>query len=251
MRRLTTVVLCLTVLTVCIAPLAFAGDKGKAGEITGDSIYVDNKFEFSFIKPATWKFQDVFDNKDLARVVLIQKSPVVPPQFDRDKQRYFTQPQVTILAMETDKRPKDYAEFLIADDGKDDLKKEARSRFQLLRQDTEYVFEKRRISFTKVGGEHASKIIGRKAYYYAFQPQVDEDDPRAQARQGEVLSDFVSGYIYVIGAPKGLVLLEFVAERETLKSLDEDLDAIIDSFAFAGVDSQEEPAPSEEPEEGE
>jgi hypothetical protein len=157
--------------------------------------------------------------------------------------------------METDKHPKDYAEFLLADKGKDKLKKEAHSRFHLLRQDTEWVFEKKRISFTKVGGEHAQKITGRKAYYYAFEADVDEDDPRAESMKGQVLSDFISGYIYVIGAENGLLLMEFVAEREMLKSLGADLEKLLDSFAFAGKESgaqqEDEPEPAEEPEEGE
>jgi hypothetical protein len=249
MRRLTTIVIAVSLLTLCIVPWATAGEKKEAGEIIGDSMYVDNKFGFSFVRPDGWKFQDVFKNKDIERVVLIQKSPVLPPQFDRDKKRFFTQPQVTILGMETDKSAKEYAEFLIADDGKDDLKSKARGRFQLLRQDSEYVFQKRRISFTKVGGQHARKIIGRKEYFYAFGEQRDEDDPIDATEKGEVLSGFIRGYIYVIGAENGLLLMEFVAEREMLESLEPDLDLILDSFAFAGEesDAEEEPEPAEEP----
>jgi hypothetical protein len=239
MKRLTSIALAVSFILTLVAPCAIAGDDKNAGETIGDSMYVDNKFGFSFLKPGTWKFEEVFDNDDIERVVLTQKSPVVPPQFTREKERYFTRPQVTILAMELEEFPKDYVEFLLSEDGKDDLKKKAYGKFQLFRQDSEYVFEKKKTRKTKVGGHHAVKVAGRKQYFYAF-----EDDPRP-------LSDFISGYVFVIGANNGIVLMEFVCEREMIRELDPDLDYIVDSFAFADEEAEEEPEMDKESEEAE
>jgi hypothetical protein len=236
MRRLITVILLASVLLISIAPYALAGKKKAAGECFGDSMYIDNKFGFSFVKPDTWKFQEVYKDKDIERVVIMQKSPPVPPQFMGRKKRYFTRPQLTILAMETDQRLKEYAEFLFAEKGKDDLKKKAYNKFPLLRQDTEYVFEKKKTRNVKIGGKHGVKVVGRRQYYYAFE---DDEQP---------LSDFISGYIYVIGGDDSIVLMEFVCEREMVKSLEPDLDRIIDGFAFAG--EEPEPEPTEDPGDG-
>jgi len=244
MRRLITVIVLVSVLLVSVAPHAIGG-KEDAGECIGDSMYVDNNFGFSFVKPDTWKFQDVYKGKDIERVMLVQKSAPVPPQFTGEKKSYFTRPQLTILAMETDQRPKDYVDLLLAEKGKDDLKKKAYDKFQLFRQDTEYVFEKKKTRNVKIGGKHAVKVVGRKQYYYAF---AGDERP---------LSDFISGYIYVIGADNAIVLMEFVCEREMLESLEPDLDMVVDSFAFAGEEPEQEPEeepaeePEEQPEEGE
>jgi hypothetical protein len=217
------------VLLISIAPYALAGKKKAAGECVGDSMYIDNKFGFSFVKPDTWKFQEVYKDKDIERVVIVQKSAPAPPQFTGQKKGYFTRPQLTVLAMEADQRPKEYVEFLLAEKGKDDLKKKAYNKFQLLRQDTEYVFEKKKTRKVKIGGKHGVKVVGRRQYYYAFE---DDEQP---------LSDFISGYIFVIGGDDSIVLMEFVCEREMVKSLEPDLDVIIDGFAFAGEEPEPEP----------
>ena len=232
MRRLTTVILLVSVLLISVAPYALAGKK-DAGECVGDSMYIDSKFGFSFVKPSTWKFQEVYKDKDIERVVIVQRNAPVPPQFTGEKKSYFTGPQLTVLAMETDQRPKDYVEFLLAEKGKDDLKKKAYNKFQLLRQDTEYVFEKKKTRKVKIGGKHGVKVVGRRQYYYAF-----EGDERP-------LSDFISGYIYLLGGDDCIVLMEFVCEREMAKSLEPDLDMIIDGFEFAG--EEPEPEPTEDP----
>jgi hypothetical protein len=161
--------------------------------------------------------------------VIVQKSAPAPPQFTGQKKGYFTRPQLTVLAMEADQRPKEYVEFLLAEKGKDDLKKKAYNKFQLLRQDTEYVFEKKKTRKVKIGGKHGVKVVGRRQYYYAFE---DDEQP---------LSDFISGYIFVIGGDDSIVLMEFVCEREMVKSLEPDLDVIIDGFAFAGEEPEPEP----------
>jgi hypothetical protein len=223
-----------SVLLISIAPYALAGKKKAAGECVGDSMYVDNKFGFSFVKPSDWKFQEVYKDKDIERVVIVQKSAPVPPQFTGQKKGYFTRPQLTVLAMETDQRPKDYVEFLLAEKGKDDLKKKAYNMFQLLRQDTEYVFQKKKTRKIKVGGKYGVKVVGRRQYYFAF-----EDDLRP-------LSDFISGYIFVIGGDDSVVLMEFVCEREMAKSLEPDLDMIIDGFSFASEEPEPEPEPTED-----
>ncbi|MCK4657310.1 MAG: hypothetical protein KAT85_09755 [candidate division Zixibacteria bacterium] len=234
MRRLIIVILLVSVLLISIAPYALAGKKKAAGECVGDSMYVDNKFGFSFVKPSDWKFQEVYKDKDIERVVIVQKSAPVPPQFTGQKKGYFTRPQLTVLAMETDQRPKDYVEFLLAEKGKDDLKKKAYNMFQLLRQDTEYVFQKKKTRKIKVGGKYGVKVVGRRQYYFAF-----EDDLRP-------LSDFISGYIFVIGGDDSVVLMEFVCEREMAKSLEPDLDMIIDGFSFASEEPEPEPEPTED-----
>jgi hypothetical protein len=63
-----------SVLLISIAPYALAGKKKAAGECVGDSMYVDNKFGFSFVKPSDWKFQEVYKDKDIERVVIVQKA---------------------------------------------------------------------------------------------------------------------------------------------------------------------------------
>jgi hypothetical protein len=235
MRRLIAVILLVSVFLISVAPYALAGKKA-AGECVGDSMYIDNRFGFSFVKPSDWKFQEVYQDKDIERVVIVQKSAPVPPQFTGEKKGYFTRPQLTILAMETDQRPKDYVEFLLAEKGKDDLKNEAYNKFQLLRRDTEYTFERTKTRNVKIGGKHGIKVVGRRQYYYAF-----EDDEKP-------LSDFISGYIYLIGGDNCIVLMEFVCEREMERSLEPDLDMIIDGFAFAGEEPESEP--TEDPGDG-
>ncbi len=234
MRRPITVILLMSVFLISIVPYALAGKKKLAGETVGDSMYIDSKFGFSFVKPDTWKFQEVYKNKHIERVVIVQKSAPAPPQFTGEKKSYFTRPQVTILAMESDQRPKDYVEFLLAEKGKDNLKKKAYNKFQLLRPDTEYIFEVKKTRKVKVGGKHGVKVVGRRQYYYAF-----EDDLRP-------LSDFISGYIFVIGGDDSIVLMEFVCEREMVKSLEPDLDIIIDGFAFASEEPEPEPEPTKD-----
>jgi hypothetical protein len=227
MRKTVIIGLMVSFCLTCFCSIAIAGD--DAGKNVGDSMYVDNKFGFSFMVPKTWEIQDISKNKDIKRVVLLEKSPTVPPQFsEREKKRFFTRPQITVLAHETDSSPKDYAEFLLAEKGKDDLKKEANGKFLLLRQDTEYSFErKRRPKSVKIGGAHGVKILGRKQYFWPFE-------------EGQSLSDYISGYIYVLQAENGIVLVECVSERELLKTLDPDFDYIFDSFVFTTEESDDE-----------
>lgn len=229
MRRPITVILLMSVLLISIVPYALAGKKKLAGETVGDSMYIDGKFGFSFVKPSGWKFQEVYKDRDIERVVIIQKSAPAPPHFTGQKKSYFTQPQLTVLAMEADQRPKDYVEFLLAEKGKDKLKKKAYNKFQLLRPDTEYIFEVKKTRKIKVGGKYGVKVAGRRQYYYAF-----EDDLRP-------LSDFISGYVFVIGGDDCIILMEFVCEREMAKSLEPALDVIIDGFSFASEEPEPEP----------
>ena len=148
-------------LAICVlAPTMAFGGKKDAGETIGDSIYVDNKFGFSLTKIDTWKFQMVFKDKDITRIVLIKKSPIIPAQFT-DHKDYFTQPQVTVLAYEKKAKPKEYAAFLIDDKGKDDLKKKAYQKFILFQAESKYNFEHQKTRSTKIGGEHAARIKGR------------------------------------------------------------------------------------------
>lgn len=227
MRKIVITGLMVSFCLACFCSHAVAGD--DAGKNVGDSMYVDNKFGFSFMVPKTWEIQEISKNKDIKRVVLLQKSPTVPPQFaEREKKRYFTRPQITILADETESNPKDYAEFLLAEKGKDDLKKKANGKFLLLRQDTEYSFErKRKPKSVKIGGAHGIKILGRKQYFWPF-------------AVGQNLSDYISGYIYVLEAENGIVLVECVGERELLKTLDPDFEYILDSFMFSMEESDDE-----------
>jgi len=224
MRKFVSIVLISSVLLLCAVPAAIAGKK-EAGKIIGDSTYVDNKFGFSFTKPGTWKFKKVFEDKDIERLILIQKSPVVPAQFAKHRS-YFTQPQVTILAYEADIKAKKYKDVLLAEKGKDKLRKKAYQEFILLQQDSKYSFEVKRTRSVKVGGKHGVRIIGRKEYYWDF-------------GGGDHISDFMSGSIYVIDADNGIVLIEFVCEREMLRTLQSDFDAILGSFVFFKSEQKE------------
>jgi hypothetical protein len=223
-------------LVICIlAPAIAFGDKKDAGEIIGDSMYVDNTFGFSLTKIDTWKFKKVFKDKDITRVVLIKKNPTMLTQFT-DRKDYFTQPQVTVLAYEKKAKPKEYAAFLIDDKGKDDLKKKAYQRFVLFQTESKYNFEHQKTRSTKIGGEYAARIKGRKQYYWAFEGEGASDEGRSGFARGEILSGYVSGSIYVICTEKHIVLVECVGERELIRKLSDDFDAILDGFAFSDDD---------------
>jgi len=205
-----------------------AGD--PAGEIVNDSMFVDGEYKFSFTIPNTWKFQTVYDKGDIDRVVLLQSAPVVPAQFTGEMRSFFTQPQVTILGCPSKKlvdhlKPKHYLEFLLAEKGKDDLKKKAHGRFQLLQMDSEYTFQYRKVRAVKVGGHHAAMVAGKKKYYYAFENELR----RANVQS---LNDYISGVIYAVETEDGMLVIELVCEREMKESLDADFDRIVDSFLF-------------------
>ena len=205
---------------------AVPGFADDAGEVVGDSIYYDNSFGFSLQIPVGWKFQEVYDDGDIKRLVLLQKSPVVPARFDGELESFFTQPQVTVMAVKkddidysTEMRPKTYAEFLLADDGKDDLKKKAYGDFILLRMESEYNFQPRRTRSIFLGGERGAQITGKKQYFYAFEG-------------GKTLSDFISGSISILETDDAVILIECVSERETEDNVEDDFDYILDSLTF-------------------
>jgi len=231
MRRLTLSFLVVSVFLVTVLPLsAIAGE--DAGKVVDDSIYVDSKFGFSFVKPDTWKFKDIHGNKDIERVLLLKKAPVIPAQFSNARS-LFTVPQVTILADETEMTPREYRDFFLDDDKKDDLKKKAYSKFIILQIDSKYYFEPTKKRSAKVGGHHAVKIVGKKQYSYL-------------SEETGTISDFISAYIYIIEADNGLILMECVGEREMWDVLEPEFDMLIDGFSFA-----EEDEPSEDTETGE
>jgi len=222
MRIQLSLILLLSLLAVILMPSVTLAGKDRAGETIGDSVYVDNKFGFSFEKPATWKFKDIHKNKDVQRVLLLQDNPTVPARYIRFRQ-LFTRPQITILACEIDQSPREYKDFLLADDGKDDLKKKALDKFLLFQQDSKYTFEPKRPRSVKVGGHHGIKIVGKKQYAY-------------QTKETGAISDYLFGYIYIIDADNGLIVMEFVCEREIQEQLEPDFDAIIESFKFTDSD---------------
>ncbi len=221
-------------LTICVlAPAMAFGGKKDAGEIVGDSMYVDNKFGFSLTKTDIWKFKQVYKNKDITRVVLTMKNPTIPITFSEHKD-YFTEPQITILAYEKEKAdPKEYAKFLLADKGKDDLKKKAYSKFLLFQADSKYTFEHQRTRSAKIGGEYAARIKGRKQYYWAFEGKDANADNRTGFARGDILSGYISGSIYVICTEKYIVLVECVGENEMIRDLSKDFDAVLDGFKFS------------------
>ncbi len=198
----------------------------KAGKVIGDSMYVDNTFGFTMQIPDRWKFQEINDDDDIERLVLLQKSPVIPARFDRQRESFFTQPQVTVLAAKKEEidyakemRPKEYADFLMSDDGDDDLKDKAHGSFLLLRMESEYTFRPRRTRSIFLGGERGAQITGRKQYYYAFEG-------------GETLSDFVTGHISILETDDAVILIECVSEREMEDNVEDDFDFILDSVGF-------------------
>jgi len=215
---------------------ALPGLADDAGEVVGDSIYIDNTFGFSLQIPVGWKFQTVYEDDDIKRLVLLQKSPVVPARFDGELESFFTQPQVTVMAVKKDDidyskemRPKTYAEFLMSEDGKDDLKKKAYGDFILLRMDSEYIFQPRRTRSIFLGGERGAQINGKKQYFYAFEG-------------GKTLSDFITGHISILETDDAVILIECVSERETEDNVEGDFDYILDSLTFPDDESKgEEP----------
>jgi len=227
MRKILLTLCIMLSIIVCAAP-GFAGD--PAGEVVNDSTYLDSEYGFSFTKPDTWKFQEIYSKGDIDRVVLVQNAPVVPAQFAGEMKSFFTQPRVTILACPAGKlssglKPKEYAEFLLAEDGKDDLKKKAYGRFQLLQMDSEYSFQAGRPRSIKIGGHHAASVAGKKKYYYAFEAE--------HGRSNVVtLNDYISGFIYIVEATNGMLLIECVCERELFEQLEPDFERIIDTFSF-------------------
>ncbi|MBU1318535.1 MAG: hypothetical protein KKH67_04980 [candidate division Zixibacteria bacterium] len=235
MRIQLSLILLLSLLAVILMPSVTLAGKDDAGEKIGDSVYVDNKFGFSFEKPATWKFKDIHKNKDVERVLLLQDNPTVPARYTRFRQ-LFTQPQITVLACEIDQNPKEYMDFLLAEDGKDDLKKKALDKFLLFQQDSKYTFEPQRPRSVKVGGHHGIKIVGKKQYSY-------------QTEETGAMSDYLFGYIYIINAENGLVVMEFVCEREIQEQLEPDFDFLISSFTFTDSDKDSDVKDSDSTEE--
>lgn len=225
----------LTILIACfLVATASTVCADEAGKVIGDSMYVDNTFGFTLQIPDRWEFQEISDDDDIERLVLLQKSPVVPARFEGQKESFFTQPQVTVLAAKKEEidyaremRPKEYAEFLMSDDGDDDLKDEAYGSFILLRMESKYTFLPRRTRSIFLGGERGAQINGRKQYYYAFEG-------------GETLSDFITGHISILETDDAVILIECVSEREMEDNVEDDFDFILDSVSFPEDESSDE-----------
>jgi hypothetical protein len=211
----------------------FCGE--NAGKMVDDSIYVDNKFGFSLTVPNTWKVQEIYGNDDIERVVLMMKNPTMPVEFQKHED-YFTQPQVTILAYNIKANPKEYAEFLLAEDGKDKLKDAAHDDFILFQIESKYSFEPRRTSSVKIGGQHGARIRGRKQYYWAFEGEGASGDDRTGYARGDILADYISGSIYVVSTDDALLLIECVSEQEMARELDDEFDRILDGIKFESED---------------
>jgi len=208
----------------------------KAGEVIGDSIYHDLNYDFKIKLVPGWEVAKVKNDKDILRVMITKKNPVVPSQFSRD-QSYFTRPQLTILADSVGLAPDSIMDLIMAQERDIKIVKEALKNFALIS------YSENEPTFGRVGrvdfGDYAGLFVDcRKDYRYNL---------NLEGRIGsQFVQGFLTGRIYVLKLGTTAIIMEQISERERYGFNEREFEAMVRSIGEDKKEAAEDEASQNE-----
>jgi hypothetical protein len=217
MRRL---ILCLTAILLILSSMTLQAKKDPAGEVIGDSTYCDAKYGFTLKVGAGWKVAKIQKNKDICRLKVTKKNPVVPPKM-RGNEISFLPPKLTVLAEPIDLSIDSLKILLTKQEKKADIIKQAMKDFETLS------FSQFRPVFNepmkvKVGDFKGIVIHVRKEYHYTGNSSVGAGS--------SVVAGFVRGMIYIVQNDETTIVLEAVSEMDRFGFIERDFEFMIKSL---------------------
>ena len=213
----------LSILIACLlifSTSAFA-KKNPSGEVIGDTIFHDLKYDYDMQISEGWKVAKIKKDKDIYRMACRKISPTMPVKYN-DNPGYFTPPILTVL-VDTNMVGVDSLEVLIrAQEGKIAIVKEALKNFKLVS------FTQNRPDFNRHMKDKAGDLEG-----YCIQGRKLMGD-----------ADYIRGMIYILQNDKYTFLIEAVAEMERFGFNEKDFSNMVKSIVFRA--DKPEPKKNEE-----
>jgi len=193
--------------------------KSKAGEIS-DSVYTDNKYNFSLVISDKWDTSIKKDDSKV-RLILIKKQYDIPNEY-RHAPTYTQVPKV-IVYVDTSSLPTPvFVDSLISDKFKSGQKNEMLQEFKLLFGD--FVPEKR--SKMSVGDVEGIKVSGERRYTLNVQRQGIDGD------RADLVTNYYGGSLFFIKKENTLIIFHFICEKVYFTAEDADFTKLIESFKF-------------------
>jgi hypothetical protein len=203
----------------------------KAGEVEGDTLYIDNNFDFSVHISEGWKFKKVGGDDDIRRLIILKRSPVIPMHFGNDRS-YFTPPMMTILADSTDLSVDSLYELIQSMEANDiEIVEEALDNFSLPLRTSfspEYGIDRD----LRIGAFEGIKVEIQKSYVFNINDQFRQAPRR--------VSDYIRGIIFILKKDNQTIIAEGVCERERFGFNERDFDAMIESLDNLNKDQSDE-----------
>jgi hypothetical protein len=207
-----------------------AGLAEDAGEVKGDTLYLDNNYEFSLKVSDGWKIKKVGDDDDIRRLIVLKRSPVVPMHFGNDRS-YFTPPMLTLLADTTELEPDSLLHLIeVIEDEDIDIVEEALKRFTMPSR-ANFTPEFDRTRRARVGDFEGVKVEVQKQYTINIDDQFDGAPRR--------VSDYIYGVLYVLKKDDLAVIAECVSEKERFGFNEKDFEAMVESIDDLHQDEEE------------
>lgn len=198
-----------------------AGLAEDAGEVRGDTLYIDNNYEFSLKVSEGWKVKKIGDDDDILRLIVLKRSPVVPMYFGNDRS-YFTTPMLTLLADTTELEPDSLMHLIeVIEDEDIDIVEEALKRFSMpSRANFNPEFDRTRRA--RVGDFEGVKVEVQKQYTINIDDQFGGSPRR--------VSEYIYGVLYVLKKDDLTVIAECVSEKERFGFNEKDFEAMMESI---------------------
>ena len=192
-----------------VLPALVLAEKHPSGEMIGDSVFHDLKYDYDLRICDGWKIGKIKKDKDIYRLAIAKISPVMPAKYNSTPS-LFTQPILVVL-VDTNVAGIDSLETLIRErEDKVDIVKEALKSFNLI-QYSDY-----RPDFDR-SMKHYSKDL----------------DGRVLKGKKRVWADFyIRSKIYILQNDKYTFLIEAAADMDRFGFNERDFDNMVKSIAF-------------------
>jgi len=209
-------------------PAVEAGRKRKKAGKLDDSVFTDEKYEFSLTVHENWKAR-IRKDKDSYRLVLTQKNYGIPPDYQRVPD-YTRVPRLAIFADTSTAGVYPFLDSLLSDSYKSDQKKSVVKECEILFESELVPMGRKR---AEIGGSSAVIWQGKSKY-------MKEIQETAGSVAGKRVYGAYGGAIIVTKKENVIVLFHVMCEWQFYESVMSEVMSIVTSLKWPGDEGEEE-----------